>query len=136
MTITYELDLDRFEGWSGADDTLYRVRSEGKIGLLEQILDDTYPEGMTETELNDLLRYESETILHEWLGLDTVDSIDDEIKEKEEELQDLEDAFQEYVEDEELTPEERNEIWENEYKEDIESLKEEIAELEERRAEL
>ena len=51
MTITYELDLNSFQAWSGAKDTLDRIQREGKCGLLEQILEDTYPDGMTETEL-------------------------------------------------------------------------------------
>ena len=49
MTITYELDLQSFEAWSGAKDTLERIQREGKCDLLEQILDDTYPDGMTKT---------------------------------------------------------------------------------------
>lgn len=69
MTITYELDLDRFEAWSGAKDTLDRVREEGKCSELENILEELYPDGMTETELNDLLWFEPETV-YEWLGID------------------------------------------------------------------
>ena len=48
MTITYELDLRNFKAWSGAKDTLERVINEGKCDLLEQILEDTYPDGMTD----------------------------------------------------------------------------------------
>ena len=69
MTITYELDLERFEAWSGAKDTLDRVREEGKCSELENILEDLYPDGMTETDLNDLLCFDSESV-YEWLGID------------------------------------------------------------------
>ena len=69
MTITYELDLDRFEAWSGAKDTLERIQNEGKCTELENILEDLYPDGMTETELNDLLWFDSESV-YEWLGID------------------------------------------------------------------
>ena len=69
MTITYELDLERFEAWSGAKDTLDRVREEGKCSELENILEDLYPDGMTETDLNDLLWFDSESV-YEWLGID------------------------------------------------------------------
>ena len=68
MTITYELDLNSFKAWSGAVDTLERIQREGKCSLLEQILEDIYPDGMTETELNDLLWFEPETV-YEWLGI-------------------------------------------------------------------
>ena len=50
MTITYELDLNNFQAWSGAKETLERIQREGKCSLLEQILEDIYPDGMTETE--------------------------------------------------------------------------------------
>ena len=69
MKITYELDLDRFEAWSGAKDTLERIQNEGKCTELENILEDLYPDGMTETELNDLLWFDSESV-YEWLGID------------------------------------------------------------------
>ena len=86
MTITYELDLRNFKAWSGAKDTLERVINEGKCDLLEQILEDTYPDGMTETELNDLLWFEPETI-YEWLGIRSEEQIKKEIEEAEEELE-------------------------------------------------
>ena len=86
MTITYELDLNSFQAWSGAKDTLDRIQREGKCGLLEQILEDTYPDGMTETELNDLLWFDSESV-YEWLGIRSEEQIENEIKEAEEELE-------------------------------------------------
>lgn len=55
MTINYELDLETFVAWSGAVDTLNRIKQEGKCAELESILEDAYPDGMTEIELNDLL---------------------------------------------------------------------------------
>ena len=45
MTITYELDLDSFKAWSGAVDTLDRIRREGKCEELEQQLEELYPDG-------------------------------------------------------------------------------------------
>lgn len=68
MRVTYELDLDTFEAWSGAKNTLSRIREEGLCEQLEFILDELYPNGMTETELNDLLWFEPETV-YEWLGI-------------------------------------------------------------------
>ena len=72
MQITYELDLRSFEAWSGAVPTLNRIIDEGKCEDLEFILDDFYPDGMTETELNDLLWFEPETVF-EWLGIEYED---------------------------------------------------------------
>ena len=62
MTITYDLDLNSFNAWSGAVDTLDRIQREGKCEELENILEDLYPDGMTETQLNDLLWFDSEQV--------------------------------------------------------------------------
>ena len=69
MKITTNLNLDRFQAWSGAVDTLNRVREEGKIEELQAQLEELYPDGMTDTELNDLLWFEEDTIF-EWVGIE------------------------------------------------------------------
>ena len=69
MRIYSETSLENFEAWSGAVDTLDRVREAGKCDELESILEDLYPDGMSETELNDLLWFEPETVF-EWLGIE------------------------------------------------------------------
>ena len=70
MKMTYDLNLETFEAWSGAVSTLETIREAGACEQLEFILEDLYPEGMTETELNDLLWFEPETVF-EWLGIET-----------------------------------------------------------------
>ena len=129
MTITYELDLNSFQAWSGAKDTLDRIQREGKCSLLEQILEDTYPDGMTETELNDLLWFDSESV-YEWLGIRSEEQIEKEIKEAEEELAEVQSNLEDDLDDDELTTEERAEIIES-YQPDIDEIKERIAELKE-----
>ena len=128
MTITYELDLKNFEAWSGAKDTLERIINEGKCGLLEQFLDDTFPDGMTETELNDLLWFDSESV-YEWLGIRSEGQIEKEIEEAEAELEyNLNEL--EFDLDDDLTEEERRDIIES-YQPEIDEIKERIAELKE-----
>ena len=134
MTITYELDLNSFEAWSGAKDTLDRIQREGKCSLLEQILEDTYPDGMTETELNDLLWFDSESV-YEWLGIRSEEQIEKEIKEAEEELAEVQSNLKDDLDDDELTTEERAEIIES-YQPDIDEIKERIADLREELSEL
>ena len=68
MKISYELDLNTFQAWCGAVDTLDRIKEEGKTEELENILDELYPDGMDETDLNDLLWFESDAV-YEWLGI-------------------------------------------------------------------
>lgn len=69
MKIYSETSLENFEAWSGAVDTLDRVKEEGKCDELEALLEDLYPDGMSETELNDLLWFEPETVF-KWLGIE------------------------------------------------------------------
>ena len=129
MTITYELDSNSFEAWSGAKDTLDKIIDEGKCEELEGILEDMYPDGMTETELNDLLWFESESI-YEWLGIRSEEQSRKEIREAEQELNEMEDDMANDLDDETLTQEEREEIIES-YQDDINEIKERIAELKE-----
>lgn len=128
MTITYELDLNRFEAWSGAKDTLERIQREGKCEALENILEELYPDGMMETELNDLLWFEPETV-YEWLGIRSEKQIQEEIEEAEAELEDKISDL-EFDLDDDLTEEERKDIIES-YQPEIDEIKEKIAELKE-----
>ena len=134
MTITYELDLNSFEAWSGAKDTLDRIQREGKCEELENILEELYPDGMTETELNDLLWFDSESV-YEWLGIRSEEQIEKEIKEAEEELAEVQSNLEDDLDDDELTTEERAEIIES-YQPDIDEIKERIVDLKEELSEL
>ena len=62
MRIFYELDLEKFDAWGGAIYTLDRLRKEGLCEQLEFILEDLFPDGMSQTELNDLLWFDSDWI--------------------------------------------------------------------------
>lgn len=76
MIIGYELDLNNFEAWSGAVSTLERIKDAGKTDEAEQLLEEFYPDGMTETRLNDLLWFEDEW-LFECLGIADEDEDED-----------------------------------------------------------
>ena len=128
MTITYELDLNSFQAWSGAVDTLEKIQREGKCAELENVLEELYPDGMTETELNDLLWFDSESV-YEWLGIRSESQIKEEIEEAEAELEEkLSDL--EFDLDDDLTEEERKDIIES-YQPEIDEIKERIADLKE-----
>ena len=88
MKITEEISLRDFEGWSGAVDTLNTLTDDQKDDL-EAILEDLYPDGMTETSLNDLLWFEDDTIA-EWLGFDDWEDLERENSEEEDEEEDEE----------------------------------------------
>lgn len=80
MKIYTEKRLSQFEFWSGAKDTAERIWEEmGESGFdtVEAILEDTYPEGIDETTLNDIFWFEPETI-YEWLGMSNDDDEEEE----------------------------------------------------------
>lgn len=140
MKISYELDLSTFGAWSGAVDTLDRIRREGKCEALESILEDCYPEGMTETELNDLLWFEPDLVF-EWLGMRTESEIRSEIDEAkgriaeiEEEILEIEEEFESDCEG--MTKSERTATWEENYRESVHALTLEKVELQDTIAEL
>ena len=134
MTITYELNLNSFKAWSGAVDTLERIQREEKCEELENVLEELYPDGMTETELNDLLWFDSESV-YEWLGIRSEAQIEKEIEEAEEELAEVQSNLEDDLDDDELTTEERAEIIKS-YQPDIDEIKERISCLKEELREL
>ena len=69
MKITSEMSLKNFKAWSGAKDTLNKLIELDKCDELEFILEDLYPNGLTETQLNDILWFEDEWI-YETLGIE------------------------------------------------------------------
>lgn len=69
MKITSEMSLKNFKAWSGAKDTLNKLIELDKCDELEFILDDLYPDGLTDTQLNDILWFEDEWI-NEILGIE------------------------------------------------------------------
>lgn len=66
MKITRELDLTNFEFWSGAKDHEF---THSELKDLEFMLEDIFPEGATETQINDLFWFEEE-FLCEMLNID------------------------------------------------------------------
>lgn len=68
MKIYREESLSGFEFWSGAKDFAEKL-TDNELDQIEDNLTELYPDGMDETELNDLFRFEPETVC-DWLGLD------------------------------------------------------------------
>ena len=66
MKITSELNLQSFNFWSGAKQHSFTY---SELSELESQLDEFYPEGTTETKINDLFWFDEE-FLCECIGLD------------------------------------------------------------------
>lgn len=66
MKIYKEESLRDFEFWSGARDRA-KVLTEDQFDIIENSLEELYPDGMSETEINDLFWFEEDWIA-EMLG--------------------------------------------------------------------
>ena len=73
MTIKTDVTLKNFDFWGGAKDTV-KYLTESELDTIESYLEDLYPEGMTDTELNDFMWFEDDTIA-EWLDYNDFDEI-------------------------------------------------------------
>ena len=72
------IDLASFKPWTEtAIETWDKIKDNNKIDTLDFMLEDMYPEGIGETELNDLLRFDSEWVL-DMVGLSEKDDVEDE----------------------------------------------------------
>ena len=68
MIIKTETNLRNFEAWAGAIDTKNLILDAGLEEEFEILIDELYPDGLTDTELNDILWFDSDWIL-ENLGI-------------------------------------------------------------------
>ena len=147
MRIYSEISLESFGAWSGAVNTLDRIRNAGKCDVLESVLEDAYPDGLSETSLNDILWFEPDWCF-EMCGMRCESEIREELEEAREELeglkQEYEDAVSEYIDEmnaryevagmNELDDTEidtiRQRMWDT-FADDAKELEEKIAELKE-----
>ena len=73
MTYTVTEFLRQFNFWSGAKETAEVLRFE-QLDQIETILEDCYPDGMTDTQINDIFWFESDWIA-EQLGFKDWESL-------------------------------------------------------------
>ena len=68
MKVVSEVSLWNFEGGSGAEETIQVIIENDKVEEFEQLIEELFPEGIDETHLNDLLRFEDDWVF-EMLGI-------------------------------------------------------------------
>lgn len=68
MSLKVICEFGDFEPWGGAVDFYNEIRDNDKLDDLEFILEDLYPDGCTDTNINDLLAFDEDTV-REWLDL-------------------------------------------------------------------
>lgn len=78
MKITHEISLPDFNAWSGAKETKRVIIENQKVDEFDCLIEELYPDGLTDTQLNDLLWFE-EDFIYESLGI----SIEEEEEEEE-----------------------------------------------------
>lgn len=76
MKYYVEESLSNFQFWSGAKANAEELTCE-QMDRLESILEEIYPEGMSDTEINDLMWFEFD-LIKEWLGIEDDEEEDDE----------------------------------------------------------
>lgn len=73
MTIKTEQSLRNFEFWSGAKSNAAMMTAE-ELGGVENELEELYPDGMTDTEINDLFWFDFDYVC-DLIGLEYDDMI-------------------------------------------------------------
>ena len=61
MKVFREIDLQDFEPWSGAKQTFEALTTED-LETLQSMLEELYPDGIDETNINDILWFEDDWI--------------------------------------------------------------------------
>ena len=72
------IDFSEYKPWSGAVDTYELIKDADKLDELEAYLEECYPDGVTATQINDILWFDSDQVLS-YLGLGDVE--DEEVDE-------------------------------------------------------
>ena len=84
-----EMSIHDFKPWSGAVNTYERLERNDKLNALEWSLSEIFgKDDIEETELNDLLWFEPDTV-YEMVGLQTESDIGEEIEETESEIEEV-----------------------------------------------
>ena len=73
MRVYTEQNLRDFDFWSGAVDTVQYL-TDDEMDTIEAMLEDMYPDGMDETDINDFFWFDEDTIA-KWLGYDSFEDI-------------------------------------------------------------
>lgn len=79
--IIEDMSIANFDAWSGGKDTKSMIIEAGKVNEFDSYVDELWPDGLTDTELNHYLSFDGGGIL-EMLGI-SEDEEDEELEEDE-----------------------------------------------------
>jgi len=89
-TYNENTSLSDFDAWSGAKETKEAILSAGKGDDFDSLIEELYPDGLSETALNDILWFEEDWVF-EMLGMTEEEEEEEEEDEEEEDEEDEED---------------------------------------------
>jgi hypothetical protein len=67
-TFNDNMSIKDFDAWSGAKDTKQTIIDNNKEDEFDRLIEELYPDGLSETQLNDILWFESDWVF-ENLGI-------------------------------------------------------------------
>ena len=68
MKLVNEMSVANFKAWAGAIVTVETIVNNNLVEEFDMLIEEIYPEGLTPTELNDLLWFDSQWV-YEALGM-------------------------------------------------------------------
>lgn len=80
MKIVMEIGIEEFKAWSGAIDTKNTIIEQDKCEEFDSLIDELYPDGLSDTQLNDILWFEADWIFDN-LGISEDEEDEDEDEE-------------------------------------------------------
>lgn len=69
MKVYKEMDMTDFEPWCAAVDTYKDLERFDRLDQFQSVIEELYPDGCTETEINDILWFEETETIADWCGL-------------------------------------------------------------------
>lgn len=134
MKVYSDISMSDFRPWSGAKYAYARIEREGKLDDLESIIEELYPDGCSETTINDLLWFDDEYLFN-LLGIRTESEIREEIQEVLDEIDSIMEDYESEAEELE-TVAEKMELFSAEYENDLKDLQMRLEELEDELSEI
>ena len=72
MKLENEMSVANFKAWAGAVETVNVIVENNLVEEFDMLIEEIYPEGLSVTELNDLLWFDSQWV-YESLGMEVED---------------------------------------------------------------
>lgn len=67
MKVFIEMDLYDFKAWQGGASTLRWLEDIDKLDEVQEMIEEGFPDGISECDLNDLLWFDVE-VIEDWIG--------------------------------------------------------------------